>query len=108
MSMLAQHGNEILFAASTVVGMVSHFLKKSFKNETECQIHEWFGKQHLPGSIASLGSAAMVIITALSNGVITPEMAFWPVVYVGLTTGFAVDSVTNSDGTKKVVTKEDK
>jgi hypothetical protein len=103
MSLLAAHGNELIFAASTVVGMIGHFIKKSFKGETKCSIKDWFGKQHLPGSIASLGSAAMIIITALSNGVITPEMAFWPVVYVGLTTGFAVDSVANSDGSLQFI-----
>lgn len=107
MSILAAHGNELIFAASTVSGMVSHFIKKSFKGETSCNFKDWFGKQHLPGSVASLGSVLMIIITALANGVITPEMAFWPVVYIGLTTGFAVDSVANSDGTKKSETHEE-
>jgi hypothetical protein len=100
MSLLATHSNELIFAASTLAGMVGHYVKKSFKGETECNLKDWFGAQHLPGSVASLGTSLMVIIGALSNGVITPEMAFWPVVYIGLTTGYAIDSTANSDGIK--------
>jgi len=101
MSFLAQHANDIVFAGATVSGMVAHYVKKSLKSETGCKITEWFGSQHLPGSIASLGSACMVVVAALSQGVITPDMEFWPVVYIGLTTGYAVDSTANSDGSSK-------
>lgn len=96
-SLLAAHSNEILFAVATIVGMISHFVKKKLKNETTVNLKEWFGTSNLPGSLTSIGTALTIIVTALSNGVITPGMSVLTVIYVGLTTGFAVDSTTNKD-----------
>jgi hypothetical protein len=98
---LSEHTNEILFAAATFTGMVAHYYKKNLKNETYTSIKEWFGASHWPSSIASFSTAGMVVITALSNDVILPEMTIWSVLYIGLTTGYAVDSTTNTDGTAK-------
>ena len=96
-NLITAHGNEIIFAVATILGMLGHYLKKKLKNETQVNLKEWFGSSHWPGSIAALGSAATVIVAALSNGVIVESMSFWAVAYVGLTTGFAIDSTTNSD-----------
>lgn len=97
--MLEEHMNEIYFVITTCLGMVGHYLKKYLKGETEVSMRQWFGSAGIKSSILSIGAAIMVAITALSNNIITPEMTFWGVVYIGLTTGIAVDSSTNSDGT---------
>lgn len=96
-SFFAAHGNEIMFIVATVLGMLGHYLKKKLKNETKVDLVEWFGSSHWPGSIVALGSASTVIIAALSNGIITPEMGTLAVLYSGLTTGFAIDSAANTD-----------
>ena len=96
-AILMAHINEIIFAVATIIGMIAHYVKKRFKYETTVNLREWFGSSNWPGSITSIGTAITIIIAALSNGVITETMPFWSVVYVGLTTGFAVDSTTNMD-----------
>ena len=99
-NIIASHANEIIFAFATGAGMVAHYIKKKLKDETSVNIGQWFGSANLPGSILSIGSALTIIIAALSNGIINEAMSFWSVVYMGIVTGLAVDSTTNSDGTK--------
>jgi hypothetical protein len=91
------HGNEIIFTISTIIGLIIHYAKKRLKNETETSLKEWFTTSNPAGSIASIGSSIVVIVTALANGVINETMTFWSVVYIGLVTGLAVDSATNKD-----------
>jgi hypothetical protein len=100
--LITSHINEITFAVATMIGMIVHYGKKRVKAETDVSIAQWFGTANVYGSIASIGSAIAVIITALAGGIITEQMDFWSVVYVGFTTGFAVDSSTNSDSVGKI------
>lgn len=96
-NLVSTHINEILFAVTVIIGMIAHYGKKYYKAETTVTAKEWFGSSNLPGSIASIGTAIAVIVTALSNGVITESMTVWSVIYTGFVTGFAVDSSTNKD-----------
>lgn len=93
--------NEALFLITAVLGMVTHYLKKYTKNETSVSIYEWFGSSNLPGSVASIGSLVFAVASAISSGVITPNMSMWSVIFIGMTTGIAIDSTTNSDGSTK-------
>jgi phosphoribosylcarboxyaminoimidazole (NCAIR) mutase len=92
--------NEILFFVISCLGMVSHYFKKYAKNETTVTIWEWFGAANLPGSVASIGSLLFAVSSAIASGTITPEMSMWSVIFIGMTTGIAIDSTTNSDGTQ--------
>jgi hypothetical protein len=92
--------NEILFFVMSCIGMVSHYFKKYAKNETTVTIWEWFGASNLPGSVASIGSLLFAVSSAIASGTITPEMSMWSVIFIGMTTGIAIDSTTNSDGSQ--------
>ena len=110
-ALLIAHSNEILFAVATIVGLVSHYIKKRLKNETAVPIHEWFGSSNWPGSLTSIGTTIAIIVTALANGVIVEGMTFWSVIYTGFLTGYAIDSSTNTDQAsvdRSMVIKEEK
>ena len=90
--------NEIAFAAASGIGAVFHYAKKYAKKETQAALHEWFGSANLPATIAALGTLVMTVGGVLASGAIDTQ-TLGAVIYAGLTTGFAIDSAANSDGT---------
>ena len=101
MSFLTQHCNEIIIFITTPLGAIFHYAKKRLRNQTDVTCKDWFGKADKNGSILAAGSVMFSVVSVLSSGAITPELPFWPVVMHGLTLGFTIDSLTNSDGTSK-------
>lgn len=88
---------EYIFAISVIIGMCGHYCKKKIKNETDVSFWQWFGTLNVFSTFASFSTALVVVTGAISNGVITPDMNIISIMYIGLTSGFAVDSATNSD-----------
>lgn len=99
LQVLTEHTHQLVFSGAVIFGMIGHYCKKKIKSETNITFVQWFGTVHLFGTIASMSTAALTIFGALSNNLITPDMDIVNLIYVGLTTGYAVDSVTNGDST---------
>jgi|694.fasta_scaffold00062_47 hypothetical protein len=88
---------QAIFSYGVIIGMIGHYAKKKIKEETEVKLSEWFGSVGLYGTISSISAAFMAILGALSNGLITPDMSIYSLLYIGLTTGYTVDSSLNND-----------
>jgi hypothetical protein len=89
---------ESVFTVSVIIGMIGHYAKKRVKSETQVTLKQWFMELDMFGSIASVVTALVIILGAFANHIITPDMSTLTVFYIGLISGFTVDSVTNSDG----------
>jgi hypothetical protein len=89
---------ETIFTVAVIIGMVGHYAKKRVKLETRVTLKQWFLEFNVFGTITSVVSALIAILGAFVNHLITPEMNPMTVFYIGLITGFTIDSVTNSDG----------
>ena len=89
-----------VFSLATIVGMIGHYAKKKVRSETQVSLYQWFGSINVFGTIASLTTAATAIFGALSNNLVTADMSIATIIYVGLTTGYTVDSTTNGDDSK--------
>jgi len=92
--------NDMIFAVSVVVGAFFHYLKKIAKKETKVSLREWFGSKNLPGTLMSFGGLGLAILAVLATNM-TDGLAFYALIYSGLTTGFTIDSGLNSDGSAK-------
>jgi hypothetical protein len=88
---------EVIFAVAVIVGMIIHYCKKSLKHETTVSIIAWFTISNVKASLCTVFAAAVAIIGALSNNLITADMTLWSILYIGFTTGYAIDSTSNSD-----------
>jgi hypothetical protein len=84
------------FVVSVAVGMISHYVKKRAKEETLVSLKDWFGSVNVFGTLCSFGTSLLATMSALSYDVVTPEMSLSTIFYIGLTTGYAADSATNS------------
>lgn len=91
----------VTFILSVSVGMISHYAKKRAKEETVVSLKEWFGSVNLFGTLSSFATSLLATLSALSYDVVTPEMSLATIIYMGLTTGYAADSATNSDDSSK-------
>lgn len=98
MDFLPQH--EMIFSAATIFGMIGHYAKKKVREETCVTLYEWFGKINVFGTLASLTTAAIAIFGALSNNLVTADMPIATLIYIGLTTGYTIDSTTNGDNSE--------
>jgi hypothetical protein len=98
MDILTHH--ELIFSTATVFGMIGHYAKKKVRSETQVTLYQWFGSINVFGTLASLTTAAIAIFGALSNNVVTADMSIATLVYIGLTTGYTIDSTTNGDDTE--------
>lgn len=87
----------LLFVMSVAAGMISHYVKKRAKDETLVSLREWFGEVNFLGTLCSFGTSLMATLSAISADIVTPEMSLTTIMYIGLTTGYAADSATNSD-----------
>jgi hypothetical protein len=87
----------LLFVLSVASGMISHYVKKRAKAETEVSLKDWFGSVNVFGTLCSFGTSLMATLSAISADIVTPEMSLTTIIYIGLTTGYAADSATNSD-----------
>ena len=90
---------QLIFLISTLLGMIGHYAKKKVRSETQVTIYQWFGSINFFGTISSLSTAAIAIFGALSNNLVTADMSMVTLIYVGLTTGYTIDSTTNGDDT---------
>lgn len=86
-----------VFSIATVCGMIGHYAKKKVRSETHVTLCQWFGSINVFGTLASLTTAGMAIFGALSNNLVTADMSWATIIYIGLTTGYTVDSTTNGD-----------
>lgn len=89
---------ETIFSIATAIGMVGHYAKKRVRLETSVTLKQWFLEFNVFGTVASVVAALIAIMGAFVNHLVTPEMNPMTVFYIGLITGFTIDSVTNSDG----------
>jgi hypothetical protein len=85
----------IIFAASGLVGMAAHYIKKWARSETSSSIIGYFGKDNINATLNTFGAYCVAVIGALGTGVITSDMNVYGIIYAGLTMGFAVDSSFN-------------
>jgi hypothetical protein len=90
---------QVIFLIATLCGMIGHYAKKRVRSETQVTIYQWFGNINIFGTISSLTTAAMAVLGALSNNLVTADMPVVTLIYVGLTTGYTIDSTTNGDDT---------
>lgn len=88
---------QAIFSYGVIAGMIGHYAKKKIKDETDVKLSEWFGTVGLYGTISSISAAFMAILGALSNNLITPDMSIYSLLYIGITTGYTVDSSLNND-----------
>lgn len=89
---------ETIFTIAVAIGMIGHYAKKRVRSETSVSLKQWFLEFDVFGSIASAVAALIAVMGAFVNHLVTPEMSPMTVFYIGLITGFTIDSVTNSDG----------
>ena len=87
----------LLFVLSVAAGMVSHYVKKRAQEETLVSLKDWFGQVNVFGTLCSFGTSLLATLSAISADIVTPEMSLTTIMYIGLTTGYAADSATNSD-----------
>lgn len=87
----------LLFVLSVAAGMISHYVKKRAKEETLVSLKDWFGQVNVFGTLCSFGTSLLATLSAISADIVTPEMSLTTIMYIGLTTGYAADSATNSD-----------
>lgn len=97
---------QVIFSIATICGMIGHYAKKKVRSETHVTLCQWFGSINIFGTLASLSTAAMAIFGALSNNLVTADMSIATLIYIGLTTGYTVDSTTNGDDTKNTDTSK--
>jgi hypothetical protein len=95
--LIMKNSYDMVFAFAVVIGMLGHYCKKKVKNETTSSVVGWFSYSNIQSSIATLVAILVAITGAISNNLITPDMGIMTIIYTGLTTGFAVDSATNTD-----------
>jgi hypothetical protein len=96
---LSAHQNEIAFVVTSLVGAVTHYLKKLMKNETSISLFDWFGKSNPTATAYTALVFTFALIGMLSSGFISSSMTIWASMYTGFATGFAIDSGFNADGT---------
>jgi hypothetical protein len=89
--------NDAIFVYFIIVGMIGHYAKKRVKAETDVTFHEWFLNFKVYSTILTIVTVLITIFGALSNNIINEAMSLSTIVYTGLTTGFAIDSLTNND-----------
>jgi hypothetical protein len=90
--------NNAIFVYFVIIGMIGHYAKKRVKSETDVTLNEWFCNFKVYSTILTVVTALMVIFGALANNIINDSMTIYTIVYTGLTSGFAIDSLTNNDG----------
>ncbi len=89
--------NNAIFIYFVIIGMLGHYAKKRVKSETDVTVKEWFCNFKVYSTILTVVTALIVIFGALSNNIINDSMTIYTIIYTGLTSGFAIDSLTNND-----------
>lgn len=89
--------NTSIFIFFTIIGMVGHYAKKKVNEEIDVTFKDWFLDFKVYSTILTIVTALITIFGALSNNIINDSMSVSTIIYVGLTTGFAIDSLTNTD-----------
>jgi L-asparagine transporter-like permease len=89
--------NDAIFVYFIIIGMSGHYAKKRVKAETDVTFGEWFLNFKVYSTIVTIVVALITIFGALSNNIINDTMSISTIIYTGLTTGFAIDSLTNGD-----------
>jgi hypothetical protein len=90
--------NNQAFILAVLLGMLGHYAKKRAKKETKVSLKEWFGNFNIYGTISSIITSLIAVVGVVANNLITDDMSLATAIYIGLTSGFAIDSATNSDG----------
>lgn len=91
--------SEMIFVLGGLLGMISHFYKKKYKNETNVDLKAWFTTANPGASLYTAGTFCFAVVTAFNTGIIVDNMTVFNALYIGMTTGWAIDSGMNSDGT---------
>jgi hypothetical protein len=91
------YANEGAFIIAAFMGGLAHYLKKALRGETTTQMHEWFGSANLASTVYTIIVFFFVLVGALAGGIVDAHTTFWTSLYMGFTTGFAIDAGFNSD-----------
>ena len=89
--------NNAIFVYFVIIGMIGHYAKKRVKSETDVTFGEWFLNFKVYSTILTIVVTLITIFGALSNNIINDAMSISTIIYTGLTSGFAIDSLTNND-----------
>lgn len=82
--------------AGGLVGMVSHWFKKFWKDETSSDLVQWFFIKNFRGTIYATG-AMLASISATMMPLPVESTTLWGAVTLGYGLGWASDSAANGD-----------
>lgn len=97
MNFFHTHWFEFVFFISGFFGFLAHYLKQYVQENTTVHIVDWWTKD-LDKTISAIMVYVMASVTALSTDVVHIDSNLWAVVYAGLLSGYASDTV---NGNKK-------
>lgn len=79
---------------SGIVGMMAHYLNKWATGQIEGNLLDYLFRDHARNTVLSLGTYVGFALTTVTSGAL--DGAGWfTALWMGATTGFAVDSITN-------------
>ena len=96
------HHKELQFVLTGILGMIFHYYKALWRNETAAPFKQWFGLADPHSTFMTFAAFIGAMFTALSTNALD-SMNFYGIAVAGFTAGFSIDSAFNSVPDKKIV-----